>query len=30
MQGRDLFAKVVALYFPIFTFVVLGFDHVVS
>jgi formate/nitrite transporter FocA (FNT family) len=30
MQGRGLVAKAVALYIPIFTFVVLSFDHVVS
>lgn len=30
MQGRDLVSKVAALYIPIFTFVALGFDHVVG
>lgn len=30
VQGRDLTAKVVGLYWPIFAFVSLGFDHVVS
>ncbi|KPI45986.1 putative formate transporter [Cyphellophora attinorum] len=30
MQGRGLVAKAVALYIPIFTFVVLSFDHVVA
>lgn len=30
IQGRDLTAKVVGLYWPIFAFVSLGFDHVVS
>jgi formate/nitrite transporter FocA (FNT family) len=29
-QGRDLTSKVVGLYWPIFAFVSLGFDHVVS
>jgi formate/nitrite transporter FocA (FNT family) len=29
LQARDLTSKVVGLYWPIFAFVSLGFDHVV-
>lgn len=30
MQGRDLVSKVVGIWWPIFAFVGLGFDHVVA
>lgn len=30
MQGRDLASKIIGIWFPIFAFVSLGFDHVVA
>lgn len=30
MMSRELFSKVIAIWFPVFAFVCLGFDHVVA
>lgn len=30
IQGRDLASKIIGIWFPIFAFVSLGFDHVVA